>query len=284
MADTSKTIKEIEELAYKMREDVIAMLLEAGSGHSAGPLGLAEFFAAMYFHILHHDPDDPMMADRDRLILSCGHVVPIRYVAMAHAGYFPKVWMKQLRKFGSKLQGHPSFHDLPALESASGPLGQGLSIAVGKALAAQMLGQRHFVYCLMSDGEQQEGQTWEAVMSAAKYRLSNLIAFIDRNNIQIDGMTENVMPLESLKEKYEAFNWHVMEVDGHNVEDIIDAVNHAKAITEKPVCIIMHTIPGKGVDFMEYDFAWHGKPPKSKEARDALKQLRTLEGKIHFEE
>lgn len=216
--------------------------------------------------------------------MSCGHNVPIRYVALAHAGYIPKSSLKTLRKLGSPLQGHPSYHDMGAMvEHSSGPLGQGYSVAVGAALAAKAKGQRHFVYLLASDGEQNEGQVWEAVMLAAKYRLNNLIVFMDRNNIQIDGYTEDVMPLESLKAKYEAFNWHVLEIDGHNIEQIIDAAEYGKAIYEKPTMVIMHTIAGKGVDFMEYDYLWHGKPPKPDEAKIALQQLRTLGGKITSE-
>lgn len=280
MAKKELTIKQLERLAYTMRQDLIKSLVAAGSGHSAGPLDLAEFFAAMYFNILNHDPKKPKWEKRDRLVMSCGHNVPIRYVAMANAGYFPKKDLLTLRKFGSKLQGHPSYIDMPALESSSGPLGQGTSLAVGMALAAKLKGLKHHVYLLMSDGEQQEGQVWEAIMSAGKYKLNNLIGFIDRNNIQIDGYTEDVMPLERLKEKYEAFNWHVVEVDGHNIEQIIDAVNYAKAIYERPTVIILHTIPGKGVDFMEGDYLWHGKIPKPDEARLALKELRSMQGKI----
>lgn len=274
------TIRELERKAYDLRQDLIKMLVEAKSGHSAGPLDLAEFFTAMYFHVLNHDPKNPAWPERDRLCLSCGHVAPIRYTAMIHAGYLPMSELMTLRKFGTKLQGHPGYQEWPALEHSSGPLGQGLSVAVGMALAARMNREKHFVYCLTSDGEQNEGQVWEAAMFAGKNRMSNLIAFIDRNNIQIDGMTEDIMPLEPLRKKWEAFNWHVQEIDGHNMEQIIDAVNTAKAVVEKPSMIILHTIAGKGVPFMEYDYTWHGKPPKPEEAERALKALRTLQGKI----
>lgn len=280
MPKKNYTLKQLERLANSLRQDLIKMLLEAKSGHSAGPLDLADFMTAMYFNILNHDPKNPKWEGRDRLIMSCGHNVPIRYVAMANAGYFPKAWLKTLRKLGSKLQGHPSYQDMPALENSSGPLGQGSSIAVGKALAAKLKKQKHYIYLLMSDGEQEEGQTWEAVMSAGKYKLNNLIGFIDRNNIQIDGYTEDVMPLENLRAKYESFNWHVIEIDGHNIEQIIDSVNFAKAVYEKPTVVIMHTIAGKGVEFMEKDFNWHGKTPKPDEAKEALKELRSLRGKI----
>lgn len=274
------TIRDLERKAYDLRQDVIKMLVEAKSGHSAGPLGLAEFFTVMYFHTLKHDPANPSWPQRDRLCMSCGHVAPIRYAAMIEAGYLPKEQLMTLRKFGTKLQGHPGLNEWPALEHSSGPLGQGLSVAIGMAMAARMNKEKHWVYCLMSDGEQDEGQVWEAAMFAGKNRLSNLIGFIDRNNIQIDGVTEEIMPLEPLRKKWEAFNWHVMDVDGHNVEQIIDAINTAKAVREKPSLIILHTIPGKGVDFMEYDFNWHGKPPKPDEAAKALEELRTLQGQI----
>ncbi len=274
------TIKGLERKANEMRKDLIKSLVAAGSGHSAGPLALADFFTAMYFHVLNYDPTKPLWDKRDRFLLSCGHVVPIKYVAMAHAGFFPKSQLKTLRKLGSPLQGHPSYHDMPALEHAAGPLGQGASIAVGKALAAKMKGQKHMVYCVVSDGEQQEGQTWEAAMLAGKHKLNNLVFFMDRNNIQIDGYTEDVMPLENLKGKYEAFNWHVLEIDGHNIEQIIDAASYSQAIYEKPTMVIMHTIPGKGVDYMERDYTWHGKPPTPEQAQEALRQLRSLGGQI----
>ncbi len=274
------SLKELERKAYDLRADLIKMLVEAGSGHSAGPLDLAEFYTAMYFHILHHDPKNPQWDKRDRLCLSCGHVAPIRYTAMIHAGYLPKSHLKTLRKFGSLLQGHPGYNEWPALEHSSGPLGQGLSVAIGMAVAAKMNKERHWIYCLTSDGEMQEGQIWEAAMFAGKNRLNNLVAYMDRNNIQIDGMTEDIMPLEPLKKKWEAFGWHVIDVDGHNIEQIIDATNTAKAIIEKPTMIIMHTIPGKGVEFMEYDYTWHGKPPTEEQAREALHDIRTLKGKI----
>jgi transketolase len=275
-----KTLKQLQKIAYDIRADIIKMLLEAGSGHSAGPLGMADCFTALYFSVLNHDPENPKWADRDRVVLSNGHICPVWYVTLAHAGYFPKQETYTLRKIDSRLQGHPHFGSLPGVENTGGPLGQGLSQAIGMALSARMDNKKHQVYCLMSDGEHDEGQTWEAVLFAGKNKLANLTAIMDRNNIQIDGMTENIMPLEPLKEKYEAFNWHVIEVDGHNIEQIIDACNLAKAIYEKPVMVIAHTIPGKGVDFMEFDYRWHGKPPNADEAKLALKELRSLKGKI----
>ncbi len=278
-------IKNLEEKANQIRMSIIEMLVTAGSGHTAGPLGMADIFTAMYFHILNHDPKNPVWENRDRLILSNGHVVPVRYATMAHAGYFPVEELKTLRKFGSRLQGHPERHDLRGLENTSGPLGSGLSQAIGMALGLRMdadkIGHpKPHVYCLMSDGELNEGNSWEAIMFAGKHRLNNLTAMIDRNNIQIDGMTEDVMPLEPLADKWRAFNWHVIEIDGHNFAEIVDAVNQAKAIAEKPTVIIAHTIPGKGIQEIEGDYKWHGTPPNREQAEVWLKELRTLGGKI----
>ncbi len=278
------SITQLEQIANDIRVDIIKMLEEAGSGHSAGPLGLADIFTALYFEILNYDPKMPDWPERDILVLSNGHCVPVRYVTMAYAGYLPIAELKTLRKLGSRLQGHPERTRLPGLETTSGPLGSGLSQAAGMCLALKMdKVKNRYVYVVISDGEQDEGNTWEAAMLAGKYNLSNLISITDRNNIQIDGSTEEVMPLEDLKAKWEAFGWHVIEVDGNNIEAFIDAVNMAKAITEKPIQIIAHTIPGKGVDFMEFDFHWHGKPPDHEQAKKALSQLRTLGGKIRSE-
>lgn len=275
-----QTVKTLEERAVKIRESIISMLLEAKSGHSAGPLGMADIFTAMYFQILNHDPKNPDLPDRDRLVLSNGHICPVQYATMAHAGYFPLEELGTLRKFGTRLQGHPHRAALPGIETTGGPLGSGLSQAVGMTLAARMDKKDIWVYCLMSDGEHDAGNTWEAVMLAGKEKLYRLIAVMDRNNIQIDGFTEDIMPLESVRAKYEAFNWHVIEIDGHNFEQIIGAVEEAKAIYEKPKMIIAHTIPGKGVSFMERKFEWHGIPPNKEQAEKALSELRTLEGKI----
>ena len=278
------TIKQLEKKANQIRVDIIKMLEEAGSGHSAGPLGMADVFTALYFDILNHHPKDPEWDERDLVVLSNGHITPVRYVAMAHAGYFPKSELATLRKLGSRLQGHPERVKLPGLETTSGPLGSGLSQAAGMALSLKMKSDHNrYVYCLMGDGELDEGNIWEAAMFAGNNHLYNLTAIIDRNNIQIDGLTEKVMPLESLVSKWVAFGWHVLEIDGHNMEDIIDACNMAKAIVAKPVVIVAHTIPGKGVDFMEFDYHWHGKPPNHEEAKNALHQLRTLGGKIKGE-
>ena len=286
MADTQKTysLPALEKKANEIREDIIKMLEHAGSGHSAGPLGLADIFTALYFHILKHDPKNPDWPERDILVLSNGHCVPVRYATMAHAGYLPKKELITLRQFGSRLQGHPERLRLPGLETTSGPLGSGLSQACGMALALRMdKAQHRWVYVVMGDGEQDEGNNWEAAMLASKYKLNNIIAITDRNNIQIDGPTETVMPLENLRDKWEAFGWHVIEIDGNDIDAVIDACNMAKAIVEKPVMIIAHTVPGKGVDFMEYDFHWHGSAPNHEQAVKALKELRTLGGKIRSE-
>lgn len=281
----SYSIKELELKANEIRQDIIKMLVTAKSGHSAGSLGMADVFTALYFGgILRYDPANPQMPARDRFVLSCGHINPVWYATLAHAGFFPHEELATLRKLGSKLQGHPDMEVLPGAENSSGPLGQGLSQAAGMAYVGLKMKQEPWrVYCVMSDGEQQEGQIWEAAMFAGKNKLRNLTGLIDRNNIQIDGHTEDIMPLEPLRAKWESFGWYVLEVDGHNIREIIDACNTAKAIYEKPTVIICHTIPGKGIDFMEYKSEWHGVPPNKDQAHDALKELRTLGGRIQSE-
>lgn len=280
-----QSITQLNQKAVEIRRSIIKMLEEAGSGHSAGPLGLADIFAALYFDILKHDPKKPEWDERDMLVLSNGHTVPVRYAAMAHAGYFDLAELQTLRKFGSRLQGHPERTKLPGMETTSGPLGSGLSQAAGMAYSLKFIDQidQRWAYVVMGDGELNEGNIWEAAMFAGKYKLHNLIGIIDRNNIQIDGNTEDVMPLENLRGKWESFGWHVQEIDGHNIESIIDACSMARAIVEKPSVIIAHTIPGKGVDFMEYDYHWHGAPPNSAQAKQALHELRTMKGKVRGE-
>lgn len=279
------TLIQMEKMAVTIRQDIIRMLEEAGSGHSAGPLGMADILTALYFNVMKHDPKNPEWDERDILILSNGHTVPVRYATMARAGYFDVEELMTLRKFGSRLQGHPERTRLPGMETTSGPLGSGLSQAAGMAYSMQYIDavQNRWVYTLLGDGELNEGNIWEAAMFAGKYKLHNIVAIIDRNNIQIDGNTEDVMPLEDLHGKWESFGWHVQEIDGHNIESIIDACSMARAITNKPSVIIAHTIPGKGVDFMEYDYHWHGAAPKSEQAKEALKKLRTLAGRIRSE-
>ncbi len=270
--------------ANKIRQDIIEMLLEAKSGHSAGSLGMADVFTALYLGgVAKHDPKNPAWEERDRVVLSNGHICPVLYATLAHAGYFPREELKTLRKFGSRLQGHPNRFVLPGLEASTGSLGQGLSLACGMAWALRLDQKRNHVWCLTGDGEQDEGQIWEAAMFAGKYKLSNITQIIDRNNIQIDGHTEDVMPLEPLKEKYESFGWHVMETDGHDIEEITHVLNETKKIFEKPSVVIAHTIPGYGVDFMEWKSEWHGKVPCAEEAKNALNQLRSLCGNITSE-
>jgi len=288
-------IRSLEQTANDIRESIIESLVEAGSGHTAGPLGMADIFTLLYFEILKHNPKDPHWSDRDRLILSNGHICPVLYATMAHAGYFPKEELMTLRKFGSRLQGHPHRELLPGLETSSGPLGSGLSQAVGMALAERMdnpYSSKYF-YCLTGDGELNAGQIWEAAMLAGKEKLHNLIMIVDRNGIQIDGYTKDIMPLEPLAEKFEAFNFDVQEVDGHNIRAMHDAIGKAQTVYSQPSVIIAHTIPSKGVDVFERDFRWHGNPPgkgpedrvpKDEQAAVALQRLRSLGGMINADE
>ena len=288
---TDEEVRDLELKANEIRQSIIEMLVEAGSGHTAGPLDMADIFALLYFEILKHKPSDPFWKERDRVVLSNGHICPVLYAAMAHAGYFPKEELLTLRKFGSRLQGHPHREVLPGIETSSGPLGSGISQAVGMALAERMdnpYSSKYF-YCLTGDGELNEGQIWEAMLHAGKEKLHNLIVIVDRNGIQIDGYTKDVMPLEPLREKFESFNWDVQEIDGHNIRSINDAIGKAQAVYSQPSIIIAHTIPSKGVDVFERDFRWHGNPPglgpedqvkKADQAKVALQKLRTLNGMI----
>ncbi len=288
---TSEEITNLEKTANEIREDVIESLVEAGSGHTAGPLGTADILTLLYFNVLQHDPKNPDWHERDLFVLSAGHLCPVLYATMAKAGYFPEEELLTLRKLGTRLQGHPHRTALPGLETSSGPLGSGLSQAVGMSLALRMDNQytSRYVYCLTGDGEWDEGQMWEAAMLAGKEKLHNLIVIVDRNGIQIDGYTKDVMPLEPFREKMEAFNWDVQEVDGHNIRQLNDAIGKAQAVYGQPSIIIAHTIPAKGVDVFERDFKWHGNPPgkgpedrvpKSDQAAVALEKLRTLGGAI----
>jgi transketolase len=284
MKQKKMTIKQLENKAIDIRKDIIRMLEHAGSGHSAGPLGLADILTALYFDVLKHDPTKPNWEQRDIFLLSNGHCVPVQYATMAHAGYFDRKELMTLRQYGSRLQGHPERLALPGLENTSGPLGCGLSQACGMSLAMRMNKDLHrWIYVVMGDGEINEGNVWEAAMLANKYNLNNITAIIDRNNIQIDGQTEDVMPLEDLRHKWEAFGWYVISVNGNDIEAVIDALTMSRSVVEKPVMIIAHTIPGKGVGFMEYDFHWHGAPPSREQAKEALHDLRTLRGKIRGE-
>lgn len=276
---TDEKVLELSLKANEIRQSVIGSLLLAKSGHTAGPLGMADIFTYLYFHALKHDAHRPDWPERDRLVLSNGHICPILYATMAHAGYFPIEELKTLRKLGSRLQGHPHREFLPYVESSSGPLGSGLSQAAGMALSDKMdFGEttHRRIFALLSDGELQEGNSWEGIMFAGKYKLHNLTAIVDYNNIQIEGYVTDIMPLEPLADKWRSFNWHVLEVDGHDFRAIDEAVEHAKTIFEKPTVILAHTIPGKGVSFMERDYKWHGKPPKQDEADTAIEELRKI--------
>jgi transketolase len=300
-----QSIKKMELTANQIRQDIINMLVKAGSGHSAGPLGMADVFTALYLGgVAKLDPKKKNDPNRDRVVLSNAHICPVLYATLAHAGFIPHKQLKTLRKLGSPLQGHSNNHFNNGIETCGGPLGQGLSQAIGMALASRInrttnneprttkknRGSRfeirnstYHTWCLMSDGEFNEGQTWEAIMLAGKYDLREVTAIIDRNNIQIDGNTEDVMPLENFSDKLKAFNWFVIDVDGHNIQEIIDAMKKAKAMAANPTAIICHTIPGKGVGFMENKFEWHGLPPDKEQAKQAIKDIRTLNGKIYSE-
>jgi len=269
----SASLAELTEISRQIRQSIITMLVEAKSGHSAGPLDMADVFTALYFSVLKHDPLQPDWPDRDWLFLSNGHICPVMYATLAQSGYFQKSELMTLRKINSRLQGHPAYGSLPGVESTSGPLGQGLSQACGVAYAFKLDNKPNRVFCLTSDAEHEEGQTWEAYLFGAKYQLSNLTVMIDRNHIQIEGTTEMVMPVEPLADKLTAFGWHVQSIDGHDIEAIINACQLAKTVTNQPSVIICNTIAGKGVDFMEGDFHWHGMPPNAEQGKKALEEL-----------
>jgi transketolase len=273
---TDTEISALEKTANEIRKSIIRSLVEAKSGHTAGPLGMADVFTALYFHSLNHDPKNPAWEDRDRLVLSNGHICPVLYATMAHAGYFPVEELQTLRKYGSRLQGHPHREFLPMVETSSGPLGCGLSQTAGMAIAERMnngsLSHKHF-FCMLGDGEMNEGNNWEAIMLLGKEKLGSVTAIVDRNLIQIDGNTEDIMPLGDLGKKFEEFGWHAQEIDGHNFEEIVGAINRAKAVHDKPSVIVARTIPSKGVKAWEYDYKWHGKPPSAEEGEMALQEL-----------
>ena len=288
---TPEDVQNLEQKANQIRESIIESLVAAGSGHTAGPLGMADIFALLYFHVLKHDPKQPDWEERDRVVLSNGHICPVLYATLAHAGYFPVDELVTLRQFGTRLQGHPHREALPGVETSSGPLGSGLSQAVGMAIAERMDNPytSKYVYCITGDGELNEGQIWEAAMLAGKEQLHNLIVIVDRNGIQIDGYTKDVMPLEPLREKWEAFNFDVQEVDAHNIRMVHDAIGKAQAVYGQPSIIIAHSVASKGVDVFERDFRWHGNPPgkgpedrvaKDRQGDVALEKLRTLGGAI----
>ena len=297
MNTTDAEIKKLEMHAIELRESVINMLVHAGSGHTAGPLGMADIFSALYFKFLKHDPTNPSWNHRDRLVLSNGHICPVLYAAMAHSGYFQINQLLTLRKFGSILQGHPHREFLPSLENSSGPLGSGLSQVVGMAMIDRMNKKNSkrditsngysnkIFYCLMGDGEMNEGQVWEALLLLGKEKLSNVVIIVDRNKIQIDGKTEDIMPLEPLTHKLDKFNLNVIEIDGNNMRQVCDALSMAKnnSLNDggKATIIVANTIPGKGYTEIEGDYKWHGKAPNKKEADQAIEGMRTMYGRLN---
>ncbi len=272
---SSQEIDRLKKIAQQLRIDLVQMIAQAGSGHPAGSLGMTDIFTALYFQHLNHKPKQPDWAERDRVILSNGHICPILYASLARAGYFMLKKLDQLREINYELQGHPHYNLQLGIENTSGPLGQGLSQACGMALGLRMEQNPAHIFCLMSDGEQQEGQTWEAYMLGAKENLSNLTAIIDRNQIQIEGPTEQIMPLKDLKKKIQSFGWEVIEIDGHHFRHILNSLQKARK-DNKPTAIIAHTIPGKGVSFMENNHQWHGQAPDKKHMQQALKELQQL--------
>jgi transketolase len=271
------SIQEMKKIANTVRKDIIRMTAEAGSGHPGGSLSSVEIMVTLYFHVMKLDPKNPGWEERDRFVLSKGHVCPALYSVMARRGYFPPEELLTLRKLGSRLQGHPHRLKLPGLETSCGSLGQGLSIAVGIGMGLRMDKRSPRVYCLMGDGECDEGQIWEAAMTGAHYHLDNVCGIVDVNGLQIDGWTKDVMNLEPFVKKWEAFGWNVIEVDGHNIEELIKAFEKAKRTKGKPSVILAHTIKGKGVSFMENKAEWHGKAPTKEEAEIALKELEGLD-------
>jgi transketolase len=269
-------VKDLKLLANTIRQDIIRSLTEAGSGHTAGSLGMTDILTALYSSVMKHDPKNPKWPERDYFILSNGHICPVLYATLANTGYFPVEELMTLRKLGTRLQGHPHRIAIPGLETSSGPLGSGLSQAAGMAYGFKMDSKPNYVFCLTGDGEHDEGNLWEGVMFAAKNRLDNLTVIMDRNYIQIDGTTEDVMPLDPVKDKYLAFNWHVIEVDGNDIAKVISTLNKSKELKGKPTMVIANNVPGKGVSFMENDYEWHGKPPTPEQGKIALAELEQL--------
>ncbi len=263
----------LEEMARTLRRHVVSMIATAGSGHPGGSLSAAEIVTALYFKVMRHNSKDPRWPDRDRFILSKGHAAPILYAALAESGYFPIEELKTLRKLDSRLQGHTDMNVTPGVEMSAGSLGMGLSFAIGIALAARLDEKTHRTYVLLGDGECNEGQIWEAAMSAAHFKLDNITAIIDYNNIQLTGWTQNIMQLEPLSEKWQAFGWHVIEIDGHDFNQILSSLDEARGIKTRPTVILAHTIKGKGVSFMENKASFHGKAPSPEETERALNGL-----------
>ena len=276
--DRAALAEEISRKAPKYRVEIIEMLTEAGSGHPGGSLSAIDLISSLFHYKLRHRPEEPTWPERDRFVLSKGHGVPAQYVVMADLGYFPREQLWTLRKLGSPLQGHPCKHWLPGIDTSTGSLGQGLSIAQGMALASRLDGDKYRVYCIMGDGETQEGQVWEGAMSASKYKLDNLTVILDYNKAQIDGYTRDVMDLEPLADKWKAFGWHVIVIDGHDYRQILDALDEAETVKGRPTYIIAHTIKGKGVSFMENKVNWHGVAPTREQGDQAIAELKKLHG------
>lgn len=268
-----QVIKRLEQKALEIRRHIVSMIGKAGSGHPGGSLSAADIVTALYFNIMNIDPGKPDWQERDRFVLSKGHAAPVLYAALAERGYFPVQDLDTLRKLGSSLQGHPDMRKVPGVDISTGSLGQGLSAANGMAIAGKLNGMDYRVYVLMGDGEIQEGQIWEAAMAAAHYKLDNITAFLDYNGLQIDGPVGEVMSLEPVAEKWKAFGWEVMEIDGHDIKEIIKAVTYSKGIKDAPTMIIAKTTKGKGVSFMENQVDWHGNAPKAEQVEQALKDL-----------
>lgn len=276
VAPITSDVRRLKEIAGRLRLDIIEMLQLAGSGHPGGSLSAIDIITCLFFARMRHDPRNPHWPERDRFVLSKGHAVPALYAVLAEAGYFPKEELKTLRRTDSRLQGHPVASALPGIEACTGSLGQGLSVAQGMALAAKLDGGKAHVFCMIGDGETQEGQIWEAAMSAPKFKLDTLTLFLDYNRGQIDGPVSEVMDLEPLKDKWRAFNWHLLEIDGHDFPQILGAIDEARAVRGKPTVIVANTVKGKGVSFMEHQIAWHGAAPNKDQAEKALAELRAL--------
>lgn len=268
-----RTLQALREKALEIRKSIVTMVYRANSGHIGGSLGAVEIVAALYYHLMRHDPKNPKWAQRDRFILSKGHCSPVIYAVLADCGYFPKEDLDAFRRPGSHLQGHPAQHKTPGIEASTGTLGLGISTGLGMALAARLRGEPHYYYILCGDGELQEGQVWEAALFGNKYKLDNVIAFVDRNYLQTDGYSEDIMPLDPLRPKWEAFGWNTCEIDGNNFAEIIETVESAKTVKSRPTMIIARTVKGKGVSFMENEAVWHGAPPDREQYERAMEEL-----------